>query len=252
MIIIKNRIELDLMKKAGQLTGMTLEMIAEHIRPGISTQELDSLCEEFITRHGAKPSFKNYHGFTGSICASVNDVVIHGIPNRKNVLKEGDIISVDVGAFLNGFHGDAARTFPVGDVSEEARKLIRVTEESFFKGMEHAYEGRRLGDISHAIQKHVEDNGFSVVRDFTGHGIGRNLHEDPQIPNYGKEGRGPRLDKGMVLAIEPMVNVGRYNVRILDDNWTTVTEDGKLSAHYENTVAITDGEPEILTLMRGI
>jgi methionyl aminopeptidase len=252
MIIIKNRIELDLMKKAGQLTGMTLEMIAEHIRPGISTQELDSLCEEFITRHGAKPSFKNYHGFTGSICASVNDVVIHGIPNRKNILKEGDIISVDVGAFLNGFHGDAARTFPVGDVSEEARKLIRVTEESFFKGMEHAYEGRRLGDISHAIQKHVEDNGFSVVRDFTGHGIGRNLHEDPQIPNYGKEGRGPRLDKGMVLAIEPMVNVGRYNVRILDDNWTTVTEDGKLSAHYENTVAITDGEPEILTLMRGI
>lgn len=252
MIIIKNRIELDLMKKAGQLTGMTLEMIAEHIRPGISTQELDSLCEEFITRHGAKPSFKNYHGFTGSICASLNEVVIHGIPSRKNILKEGDIISVDVGAYLNGFHGDAARTFPVGDVSEEARKLIRVTEESFFKGIEHAYEGRRLGDISHAIQKHVEDNGFSVVRDFTGHGIGRNLHEDPQIPNYGKEGRGPRLDKGMVLAIEPMVNVGRYNVRILDDNWTTVTEDGKLSAHYENTVAITDGEPEILTLMRGI
>lgn len=179
-------------------------------------------------------------------------MVIHGIPSRKNILKEGDIISVDVGAYLNGFHGDAARTFPVGDVSEEARKLIRVTEESFFKGIEHAYEGRRLGDISHAIQKHVEDNGFSVVRDFTGHGIGRNLHEDPQIPNYGKEGRGPRLDKGMVLAIEPMVNVGRYNVRILDDNWTTVTEDGKLSAHYENTVAITDGEPEILTLMRGI
>lgn len=252
MIIIKNRIELDLMKKAGQLTGMTLEMIAKHIRPGISTQELDALCEEFITRHGAKPSFKNYHGFTGSICASVNEVVIHGIPSRKNILKEGDIISVDVGAYLNGFHGDAARTFPVGDVSEEARKLIRVTEESFFKGIEHAYEGRRLGDISHAIQKHVEDNGFSVVRDFTGHGIGRSLHEDPQIPNYGKEGRGPRLDKGMVLAIEPMVNVGRYNVRILDDNWTTVTEDGKLSAHYENTVAITDGEPEILTMMRGI
>ncbi|ETA81088.1 type I methionyl aminopeptidase [Youngiibacter fragilis] len=252
MIIIKNRIELDLMKKAGQLTGMTLEMIADHIRPGISTQELDALCEEFITRHGAKPSFKNYHGFTGSICASVNEVVIHGIPSRKNILKEGDIISVDVGAYLNGFHGDAARTFPVGDVSEEARKLIRVTEESFFKGIEHAYEGRRLGDISHAIQKHVEDNGFTVVRDFTGHGIGRNLHEDPQIPNYGKEGRGPRLNKGMVLAIEPMVNVGRYNVRILDDNWTTVTEDGKLSAHYENTVAITDGEPEILTLMRGI
>ena len=252
MIIIKNRIELDLMKKAGQLTGMTLEMIADHIRPGISTQELDALCEEFITRHGAKPSFKNYHGFTGSICASVNEVVIHGIPSRKNILKEGDIISVDVGAYLNGFHGDAARTFPVGDVSEEARKLIRVTEESFFKGIEHAYEGRRLGDISHAIQKHVEDNGFTVVRDFTGHGIGRNLHEDPQIPNYGKEGRGPRLNKGMVLAIEPMVNVGRYNVRILDDNWTTVTEDGKLSAHYENTVAITDGEPEILTMMRGI
>jgi methionyl aminopeptidase len=249
MIIIKNQIELDIMRKAGRLTGETLKMIKEHIRPGISTQEIDSLCEEFITRHGAKPSFKNYHGFTGSICASVNEVVIHGIPSKDKILQEGDIISVDVGAYLNGFHGDAARTFPVGEISEEAAKLVRVTEESFFKGMESAFEGKRLGDISHAIQAHAEKNGFSIVRDFTGHGIGRNLHEDPQIPNYGVQGRGPKLAKGMVLAIEPMVNAGTYHVKVLGDNWTTVTRDGRLAAHYENTVIITEGAPEIITLV---
>lgn len=249
MIIIKNQIELDIMRKAGRLTGETLKMIKEHIRPGISTQEIDSLCEEFITRHGAKPSFKNYHGFTGSICASVNEVVIHGIPSKDKILQEGDIISVDVGAYLNGFHGDAARTFPVGEISEEAARLVRVTEESFFKGIESAFEGKRLGDISHAIQAHAEKNGFSIVRDFTGHGIGRNLHEDPQIPNYGVEGRGPKLAKGMVLAIEPMVNAGTYHVKVLGDNWTTVTRDGRLAAHYENTVIITEGAPEIITLV---
>lgn len=249
MIIIKNQVELDLMRKAGRLTGETLKMIKEHIRPGISTQEIDSLCEEFITRHGAKPSFKNYHGFTGSICASVNEVVIHGIPSKDKILQEGDIISVDVGAYLNGFHGDAARTFPVGEISEEAARLVRVTEESFFKGIESAFEGKRLGDISHAIQVHAEKNGFSIVRDFTGHGIGRNLHEDPQIPNYGVEGRGPKLVKGMVLAIEPMVNAGTYHVKVLGDNWTTVTRDGRLAAHYENTVIITEGAPEIITLV---
>lgn len=249
MIIIKNQIELDIMRKAGRLTGETLKMIKEHIRPGISTQEIDSLCEEFITRHGAKPSFKNYHGFTGSICASVNEVVIHGIPSKDKILQEGDIISVDVGAYLNGFHGDAARTFPVGEISEEAARLVRVTEESFFKGIEFAFEGKRLGDISHAIQAHAEKNGFSIVRDFTGHGIGRNLHEDPQIPNYGVEGRGPKLAKGMVLAIEPMVNAGTYHVKVLGDNWTTVTRDGRLAAHYENTVIITEGAPEIITLV---
>lgn len=249
MIIIKNQIELDIMRKAGRLTGETLKMIKEHIRPGISTQEIDSLCEEFITRHGARPSFKNYHGFTGSICASVNEVVIHGIPSKDKILQEGDIISVDVGAYLNGFHGDAARTFPVGEISEEAARLVRVTEESFFKGIESAFEGKRLGDISHAIQAHAEKNGFSIVRDFTGHGIGRNLHEDPQIPNYGVEGRGPKLAKGMVLAIEPMVNAGTYHVKVLGDNWTTVTRDGRLAAHYENTVIITEGAPEIITLV---
>lgn len=249
MIIIKNQVELDMMRKAGRLTGETLKMIKEHIRPGISTQEIDSLCEAFITRHGAKPSFKNYHGFTGSICASVNEVVIHGIPSKDKILQEGDIISVDVGAYLNGFHGDAARTFPVGQISEEAARLVRVTEESFFKGIESAFEGKRLGDISHAIQAHAEKNGFSIVRDFTGHGIGRNLHEDPQIPNYGVEGRGPKLAKGMVLAIEPMVNAGTYHVKVLGDNWTTVTRDGKLAAHYENTVIITEGAPEIITLV---
>lgn len=249
MIIIKNQIELDMMRKAGRLTGETLKMIKEHIRPGISTLEIDSLCEEFITRHGAKPSFKNYQGFTGSICASVNEVVIHGIPSKDKILQEGDIISVDVGAYLNGFHGDAARTFPVGEISEEAARLVRVTEESFFKGIESASDGKRLGDISHAIQVHAEMNGFSIVRDFTGHGIGRNLHEDPQIPNYGVEGRGPKLVKGMVLAIEPMVNAGTYHVKVLGDNWTTVTRDGRLAAHYENTVIITDGAPEIITLV---
>lgn len=249
MINIKTAREIELMKNAGRLVGETLKLLESQIRPGISTLALDKIAEEFIMEHGAIPSFKNYNGFPGSICASVNHVVIHGIPSKAVILKEGDIISVDCGALLQGFHGDAARTFRVGQVSEEADRLIRITEESFFKGLEQAKVGQHLGDISEAIQKHIESNGFSVVRDFTGHGIGRDLHEAPSIPNYGTALRGPKLRAGMALAIEPMVNVGLYHVKVLEDNWTTVTRDGKLSAHYENTVIITEDGPLITTLL---
>lgn len=249
MINIKTAREIELMKNAGRLVGETLKLLESQIRPGISTLALDKIAEEFIMEHGAIPSFKNYNGFPGSICASVNHVVIHGIPSKAVILKEGDIISVDCGALLQGFHGDAARTFRVGQVSEEADRLIRITEESFFKGLEQAKVGQHLGDISAAIQKHIESNGFSVVRDFTGHGIGRDLHEAPSIPNYGTALRGPKLRAGMALAIEPMVNVGLYHVKVLEDNWTTVTRDGKLSAHYENTVIITEDGPLITTLL---
>ena len=249
MIIIKNEREIALMKESGRLVGETLNMIQTHVRPGISTWALDKICEEFIMSRGAYPSFKNYNGFPGSICASVNEVVIHGIPSKDILLKEGDIISVDCGAVLNGFHGDAARTFRVGDVSTEADRLIRITEESFFKGIEFAKVDQRLGDISYAVQQHIESNGLSVVRDFTGHGIGRDLHEGPSIPNYGVVHRGPKLRAGMALAIEPMVNLGTYHVKVMEDNWTTVTRDGKLSAHYENTVIITEDGPVITTLV---
>lgn len=249
MINIKTAREIELMKNAGRLVGETLKLLESQIRPGISTLALDKIAEEFIMEHGAIPSFKNYNGFPGSICASVNHVVIHGIPSKAVILKEGDIISVDCGALLQGFHGDAARTFRVGQVSEEADRLIKITEESFFKGLEQAKVGQHLGDISEAIQKHIESNGFSVVRDFTGHGIGRDLHEAPSIPNYGTALRGPKLRAGMALAIEPMVNVGLYHVKVLEDNWTTVTRDGKLSAHYENTVIITEDGPLITTLL---
>ena len=211
--------------------------------------ELDKICEEFIVKHGATPSFKNYNGFPGSVCASVNEVVVHGIPSKEKILKEGDIITIDCGAYLNGFHGDAARTFRVGQVSEETDRLIRITKESFFKGVEQVNLGQRLGDVSHAIQTHIESNGFSVVRDFTGHGIGRDLHEGPSIPNYGVANRGPKLRVGMALAIEPMVNLGTYHVKVLEDNWTTVTRDGMLSAHYENTVILTENGPVITTLV---
>ena len=211
--------------------------------------ELDKICELFIIKHGATPSFKNYNGFPGSVCASVNEVVVHGIPSKEKILKEGDIITIDCGAYLNGFHGDAARTFRVGQISEEAERLIRITEESFFKGVEQLNLGQRLGDVSHAIQTHIESNRFSVVRDFTGHGIGRDLHEGPSIPNYGVANRGPKLRVGMALAIEPMVNLGTYHVKVLEDNWTAVTRDGMLSAHYENTVILTENGPVITTLV---
>lgn len=252
MISIKSKSELDLMKKSGEILARTLELIEAEVKPGISTGELDRLAEKFIRKHGAVPSFKGYKGLPGaidypaSICASVNDEVVHGLPSLK-VLKDGDIISVDVGVYLNGFHADAARTFPVGKISEIAQRLIDITTQSFYEGIKNAVKGKRIIDISVAVQKYVEQNGFSVVREYVGHGIGREMHESPQIPNYATRERGPRLEPGMTLAIEPMVNQGKYQVKLLDNKWTVVTIDGGLSAHYENTVAVTEGEPLILT-----
>lgn len=249
MIIIKNNKEIDLMRSAGQIVAETLLLVEEKVRPGITTAELDRIAEEFITKHGAKPSFKGLYGFPASLCISVNEQVVHGIPGGY-VLKDGDIISVDCGANINGFHGDAARTFGIGNISEEAERLINVTKESFFKGIEYAKVGNRLTDISHEIQNYVEASGFSVVRDFVGHGIGRVVHEDPEVPNYGRPGRGPKLVEGMALAIEPMVNIGNYKVKTLSNDWTVVTSDGSLSAHYENTIIILPDGPEILTLIK--
>lgn len=248
MIIIKNNKEIALMRSAGKIVAETLLLVEEKVRPGITTAEIDRIAEEFITKHGAKPSFKGLYGFPASLCISVNEQVVHGIPGGY-VLKDGDIVSVDCGTNLNGFHGDAARTFGVGNITKEAKKLINVTKESFFKGIEYAKVGNRLTDISHGIQSYVEASGFSVVRDFVGHGIGRVVHEDPEIPNYGQPGRGPKLAVGMTLAIEPMVNIGNYKVKSLEDNWTVVTSDGSLSAHYENTIVILPDGPEILTLI---
>lgn len=244
---IKSDTELEYMRSAGKVVANTLAMIETVIKPGITTAEIDRLAEEFIRSQGAIPSFKGYGGFPGSICTSINNIVIHGIPG-KTILKEGDIISVDCGAILNGYHGDAARTFPVGSISKEAQHLIDVTKESFFKGIEKAIVGNRLTDISAAIQKYAEGFGYSVVRDFVGHGIGTAMHEDPQVPNYGAAGKGPKLVHGVVLAIEPMINIGTHKVKIMPDGWTVVTADGKLSAHYENTIAITNNGVEILTL----
>ena len=249
MIFIKNDLELDLMRKAGKIVAETLLLLEHEIKPGISTKELDAIAEQFITEQGAKPSFKGLYGFPATLCISVNNEVVHGIPGGY-ILKDGDIVSIDCGACLDGFHGDAARTFPVGNVSEDASKLIKVTEQSFFEGIKFAQIGNRLTDISHAIQDHIEANGFSVVKDFVGHGIGRDLHEDPEVPNFGRPGRGPVLTKGLVLAIEPMVNVGTFKVRTLRNDWTVVTSDGSLSAHYENTVAILPDGPEVLTLIK--
>jgi len=246
MIIIKNDMEIEYMKRAGKVVGETLAKLEDAIKPGITTADLDRIAEEYILKQGAKPSFKGYHGFPASICASVNNEVVHGFPT-STLLQEGDIVSVDCGAILNGYHGDAARTFPVGKIASDAENLIRVTKESFFKGLEFAQVGNRLTDISFAIQQYVESFGYSVVRDFVGHGIGKQLHEDPEVPNFGRPGRGPKLLHGMMLAIEPMVNIGRYNVEVQSNGWTVVTADGSLSAHYENTVAILDNGPEILT-----
>lgn len=249
MINIKSPGEIDAMRAAGEIVAKCHDYLAGYVRPGVTTLELDRLAEDFIRSHDAYPTFLGYMGFPKSICASVNNEVVHGIPDGRR-LREGDIIAIDLGATLNGYVGDAARTHPVGIVDPQARKLIDVTRESFFKGIEFAREGYRLSDISHAVQAYVEENGFSVVRDYVGHGIGKEMHEDPQIPNYGKAGHGPRLAAGMCLAIEPMVNVGAYGVRVLDNDWTVVTADSSLSAHYENTICITgSGEPEILTLL---
>lgn len=248
MIIYKNNDEISLMRKAGKIVGETLLLLEKEVKPGITTAELDIMAEEFITKHGAKPSFKGLYGFPSSLCISVNEQVIHGIPGEY-MLKDGDIVGIDCGACIDGFHGDAARTFPVGNISSDAQKLIDITKESFFKGIEYAKVGNKLGDVSHEIQSYVEAAGFSVVRDFVGHGIGANVHEDPNVPNFGKAGIGPDLVKGMVLAIEPMVNIGNHKVKTLRNGWTVVTRDSSLSAHYENTVAILSDGPEILTLV---
>ena len=251
MIAIKNGQELVHMRRACKITAAARALAGEMVRPGVSTQAIDKAVHDFIVSQGAKPSFLGYGGFPASTCISVNNTVIHGIPGGY-VLQEGDIVSVDVGAYYKGFHGDCAATYPCGNISAAAQKLIDVTKQSFFEGIRFARKGHRVSDISHAIETYVESNGFSVVRSFVGHGVGAQLHEEPEVPNYGAPGRGPRLISGMTLAIEPMVNAGVYDVRILRDDWTVVTTDGKLSAHYENTVLITDGEPEILTVHEGL
>jgi len=251
MIAIKNGQELQWMRQACKITAAARALAGEMVRPGVTTKEIDKAVHDYIVSQGAKPSFLGYGGFPASTCISVNSTVIHGIPNGY-VLQEGDIVSVDVGACYKGFHGDCAATFPCGTISAQAQKLIDVTRQSFYEGLGFAKRGYRVSDISHAIQTYVESNGFSVVRSFVGHGVGAQLHEEPQVPNFGAPGRGPRLLPGMTLAIEPMVNAGVYDVKILKDQWTTVTADGKLSAHYENTVLITDGEPEILTVAEGL
>ena len=249
MIIIKNSEQLALMKKAGRITAEALLVARDMIRPGISTKEIDKKMHDFIVRCDATPSFLGYGGFPGSACISINDEVIHGIPSERKILMEGDIVKIDVGARFRGYNGDSARTFPVGKVSDEALKLISVTEKSFYEAMKFAKAGNRLGDVGSAVENFVISNGFSVVRTYTGHGIGKDLHEEPEIPNYGRAGRGARLSSGMTVAIEPMVNCGDEAVKVLSDKWTVVTEDGSLSAHYENTVAITDGEPILLTVV---
>ncbi len=247
MIKIKSPGEIEAMRAAGRILAETFERIAEAVKPGVTTAELDDIAARFIRSNNASCSFWHYNGYPAHICTSVNDRVVHGIPSKQCVLKEGDIVSVDMGVFYNGYHSDSARTFPVGQISPVAETLIRVTEESFYKGLAQATAGNRLQDIGAAIQSHVEENGFSVVRSLVGHGIGTALHEDPEVPNFGTAGRGVRLLPGMTLAIEPMVNQGTYHVNTLSDNWTVVTADGKLSAHYEHSVLIRDGEAEILT-----
>ncbi len=246
MITIKTEKELSYMRDAGRIVAGVHQELAKAIEPGITTVELDRIAEDFIYAKGAKPAFKGLYGFPSTICASANEQVVHGIPSLR-ALENGDIISIDVGAEINGYFGDGAVTYAVGEIDEETQRLLDVTEESLYLGIEQAVEGNRLTDISHAVQKHVEANGFSVVRDYVGHGIGSKMHEEPQVPNFGKPGRGPRLCAGMTLAIEPMVNMGTYEVQTLPDNWTVVTKDMKKSAHFEHTIAITNGKPEILT-----
>ena len=251
MISIKNEHELEAMRQACKITAAARALAGEMVRPGVTTRQIDKAVHDFIVQQGARPSFLHYGGFPASACISVNNTVIHGIPGDR-VLQEGDIVSVDVGAYFRGFHGDCAATYPCGKISPEAQRLIDVTRQSFFQGLKFAKQGNRISDISHAIQTYVESNGYSVVRDFVGHGVGAQLHEEPEVRNFGAPGHGPRMLKGMTLAIGPMVNQGAYDVMVLKDKWTTVTADGSLSAHYENTVLITDGEPEILTVTEGL
>ncbi|MBB2184268.1 type I methionyl aminopeptidase [Lachnospiraceae bacterium MD1] len=250
-INIKSEKEIMLMRESGRILANVLEELMAMVRPGISTYDIDRKCADIIKGYGCIPSFLNYNGYPASVCISVNDEVVHGIPSKKRILQDGDIVSLDCGVIYQGYHSDAARTVPVGEISQEAKKLIEVTRQSFYEGIKFAKVGNHLHEISDAIQTYVEAHGFSVVRDLVGHGIGRNLHEEPQIPNFRQKRRGPRLEVGMTLAIEPMVNAGRYDVYWLDDDWTVVSADGSLSAHYENTVLITDGEPELLTIYRG-
>ncbi len=249
MIIIKNSDEINKIKKSCFIVAKVLEELKGYIREGLSTKNIEKFIENLIIKLGGKPAFKGYRGYPASACVSINEQVVHGIPSDKVIINEGDIVSIDVGVIIDGFYGDAAYTYGIGKISEEAKKLLKTTEEALYKGIEQAREGNRVGDISSAIQNYVELNGFSVVRAFVGHGIGRSLHEDPQIPNFGKEKTGPKLRAGMTIAIEPMVNAGTHEVTILSDGWTAVTKDGSLSAHFEHTVAITDDKPEILTKM---
>lgn len=246
MITIKSKQELAFMREAGRIVALTFDELSRVIEPGITTGELNQLAEDFILARGGRPAFKGLYGFPASICTSVNEEVVHGIPGLRK-LDNGDIISIDIGVEINGYYGDGAVTFAVGVIDEEAKRLLQATKEALYAGIAKACGGCRLSDISHAIQTYVERRGYSVVRDYVGHGIGRSMHEEPQVPNFGKPGRGPRLRNRMTLAIEPMINMGTHEVYVRADNWTVVTKDGRLSAHYEHTLAITDGEPEILT-----
>jgi len=249
MISIKSQREIELMRAAGRIVALAHQEVKKHIKAGVSTMELDTVVEKVIRDNDAIPSFKGYGGFPGSACTSVNEQVVHGIPSRRVILKEGDIISIDIGAKFKGYHGDSAWTYPVGKISEKAEKLLKVTEESLFRVLEKAVAGNRLTDISHAIQTHAESFGYGVVREFVGHGVGKVLHEDPQIPNYGLPGKGALLKPGMTLAIEPMINQGRKEVKVLKDNWTAVTVDRKMSAHFEHTILVTKGDYIILTAL---
>ena len=247
MIKIKSAREISLMRQAGKITAAARALAGDMVTAGVTTREIDDAVREYIVSQGAVPTFLGYNGYPASVCISVNDELIHGIPGTR-VLRDGDVVSIDVGATKDGYVGDCAATFIVGNGDEEAKRLIAVTRQSFFEGIKYAREGYRISDISHAIQEYVESNGFSVVREYVGHGVGAKMHEDPEVPNYGRPGHGPRLMRGMTIAVEPMVNMGGAAVRVLDDEWTVVTADGSLAAHYENTILITPGEPEILTV----
>ena len=251
MIVIKSDDDIEMMKIPARVTAEILRDLRGYIRPGLSTKDIDRFIERRITEAGMISAFKGYGGFPGCACISPNEVVVHGIPSKDIVLREGDIVTVDAGAIYKGWNSDMARTYPVGRVSDEAAKLIDTARAAFFAGLEFCKAGNYLSDISHAVQKRVEADGFGVIRDYVGHGVGRELHEDPTVPNYGRPGRGPKLRKGMVLAIEPMISQGTYEVDVLEDEWTAVTRDRKLAAHYENTVVITDGDPEVITLLDG-
>jgi methionyl aminopeptidase len=250
VIQIKSQREIELMREAGHILEMTRQMLKSHIKPGVSTYQLDQLAYEFITSLGATPSFKGYHGFPGSICASINEVVVHGIPSKDKILKEGDIISIDLGVNYKGYHADSAVTYPVGEVKEEIKKLLEITEQSLYVGLSQAKPGNHVSDISHAIEAFIKPYGYGIVEEFTGHGIGRELHEEPFVPNFGKPKEGPILKPGMTFCVEPMINLGTKHVRVLNDNWTTVTQDKKPSAHFEHMIVITDTGYDILTTLK--